>query len=275
MLLPFFEREWEGSADIATIRALSGASVEPPSGAPLQRWRHYATSQGWVAGYLQLAPALDFGVPLQPHDELLSVNTVFLLDLRGRNVLGSASRLLRRKVRTAEKLGVELVTDRLSLLDALLALYPSTMKRVGARSIYAVAPATLERWVDDPTSLVLGARLRGSVQAVYLLSTAGSHAESHIMVSTLEGRALTGWLMWSALERLRLDGIELANLGGGVRPGDGVYEFKARFNGQPKPLLAVRQIYDAARYQELCRRAGVPPTCEWFPAYRRAEAGRR
>jgi len=57
-------------------------------------------------------------------------------------------------------------------------------------------------------------------------------------------------------------------IGGGFRPGDGLYRFKARFRGNPAPLLSARQIYDRRRYDELCSEAGVAASGDWFPAYR-------
>src|SRR5689334_20721814 len=55
MLLPFFERSWQGTTDIATVPGLSGASISPSSIAPLSLWNEYAMSRKWVAGYLQIA----------------------------------------------------------------------------------------------------------------------------------------------------------------------------------------------------------------------------
>jgi hypothetical protein len=153
--------------------------------------------------------------------------------------------------------------------EALKRLYPLTMQRVAARPVYAVAPATLERWVFDQSSIALGARVGRSVQAVSIFSTAGRYAEYHINASTPAGRDLSAWLIWNAIERLRAAGVEVLNLGGGSRPDDGLAHFKERFHGEARPLWALRQVYDHAKYDELSRRAGVTST-EWFPAYRAA-----
>src|SRR5262249_5195987 len=55
MLLPFFERSWNGTTDVATIPGLSGAIIDPSSAAPLLLWRDFAIGQRWIAGYIQLA----------------------------------------------------------------------------------------------------------------------------------------------------------------------------------------------------------------------------
>jgi hypothetical protein len=272
MLLPFFERSWGGSTDVATIWALSGASIEPTSAAPLAVWRDYGASRGWVAGYVQLAPASDFRAELSAQDELVTVNTVFLLDISSPDVLASADPDVRRKVRKADDLGLAIVTDRARLSEAMKELYPSTMERTGARPRHRVAPETLARWAQDPTSLLLGAGAGGSIEAVSLFCAARTHAEYQLSASTADGRWLAAWLISNAIERLRRQGVDQLNLGGGVRPGDGVYAFKEQFGARPRPLLAVRQVYDVDAYEELCRLAGVQPGGGWFPPYRAAEA---
>jgi hypothetical protein len=267
MLLPFFEREWLGTTDIATIRGLSGASISPSSNAPLRLWREYAAQRGWVAGYIQLATTVSLEAALAG-DELVAHQRVFLLDLRSADVLHSASQIVRRKIRRAAKLGAILVEDRSVVAEALKRLYPATMQRVRARGVYGVSPATLERWVFDQSSIALGARIGRSIEAVSLFCAAGPYSEYHINASTPFGRDLTAWLIWNAIERLRAAGVHVLNLGGGTRPGDGLSQFKERFHGETRRLWAVRQIYDHAKYDELCRRAGVTCTRDWFPAYR-------
>ncbi|MEA2714843.1 MAG: hypothetical protein QOK27_2804 [Gemmatimonadales bacterium] len=267
MVMPFFEREWAGRTDIATIQGLSGASISPSSTAPLSLWREYAASQGWVAGYIQLATSVELGERV-PGAELVISNWVFLLDLTKGDVLDSASTIVRRKVRKAVKLGAVLVDDRSVLTERMKLLYPLAMERVGAPSRYRFSAQTLERWALDPSSIVLGARVGDDIEAVSVFSVAGRGAEYNINASTECGRDLTAWLIWNAASRLRERGIAELNLGGGVSPGDGVYRFKERFNGASKPVRAVCQIYDRASYDELCGHADAAASQGWFPAYR-------
>jgi hypothetical protein len=168
----------------------------------------------------------------------------------------------------AEKLGTTLLCDRSVLAEALKELYPSTMERLGAPARHRFAPTTLVEWACDPGSLVLGAGLGRTVEAVSVFLIAGEHAEYHLNASSEHGRELAAWLLWRAIVRLPRLGVRVLNLGGGLRPGDGLYRFKARFRGNPTPLLSVRQIYDQRRYNELCRQAGVATADGWFPAYR-------
>ena len=266
--MPFFERDWHGSTDIATTLGLSGASISPNSPAPLSLWREYARETGLGGGYMcSLRRPSDLTEP-PPGDEVSTSNAVFLLDLRAREVLAAASRIMRRKVRKASDLGATLVDDRRVLADELKRLYPAAMRRLGAQPQYDFSPETLERWALDPSSVVLGASVRGSVEAVSVACVSGRQAEYHISGSNEDGRQLDAWLIWNAVTRLRDRGVDVLNLGGGVRPGDGIYRFKERFNGREKAIRAVRQIYDPEKYDELCRNADVTGSRRWFPAYR-------
>src|SRR5207253_6040771 len=65
-------------------------------------------------------------------------------------------------------------------------------------------------------------------------------------------------------------GLSDFNNGGGVRAYDVLYDYKASCGAMEMPLVSVRQIYDPARYDELCTRSGVRAEGNWFPAYRHA-----
>ena len=190
---------------------------------------------------------------LLPDDEPVTVNAVLVLDLRAADLLRSVSESVRHKVRKAADLGAELVEDRSELARTMRSLYPLTMARVGARSHYDVDSKSLDRWVLDSSSVVLGARLGDRVEAVSVFCVAAHRAEYHINASSRRGRDLTAWLIWNAVERLRASGVETLNLGGGFRPGDGVYRFKEMFRGEARPLSALHQVYDQEMYDELSR----------------------
>jgi hypothetical protein len=264
--MPFFVRTWKGSADISTVLGLSGASMDISSSRLLPLWSEFARSQGWVAGYIQLEAGTALSADVM--GEVGTSNWVFVLDLRGASPLAGASSITHRKIRKAGKIGATLVEDRQLLAAALIDLYPDTMRRVGARSHYGFSAETLRRWAGDPDSMVLGAELEGCIEAVILVLVAKCRAEYHICANTVRGRDLTAWLLQNCIERLRAQGVATLNLGGGISPGDGLYRFKEKFGAIPKPLQAVRQIYDSIKYKELCRLAGAVLPAEYFPAYR-------
>jgi len=269
MLLPFYEREWQGSIDIATLIGPSGASILPDSTAPLSLWHEYAAAQRWVAGYIQLSTSVDLRADAVAGD-LVDLNEWFVLDLRPENLLETFAESVRQKVQRCGRDGTVLVDDRSTLVESTRRLFPAAMERVDARPHYHFSPETLDRWTLDPSSIVLGASVANSVEAVSVFSVAGDAAEYHINACSERGRGFAAWLIWNAIVRLKANGVRTLHLGGGVTRGDGLDQFKRRFRGTPKTLRAVRQIYDRPRYLELCRLANVPPTHHWFPAYRAA-----
>jgi len=267
MLLPFVERQWLGSTDISTILGISGASIAPDCGAPLALWHEFAASRGWVAGYIQLAVSVALEDCAFP-GRLVANNTTFLFDLRNEPTPSSLSQAIRRKIRRVERIGAVLVDDIPILVEALQRLYPPAMRRLGAAPYFRFAPVTLARWAASPTAMILGAQVDGVIEAVYLCLLADGHAEFHIFAASEIGRGLSAWLIWQGMPRLRQRGATCLNLTGGMRPGDGLYRFKAGFSGAPTPRRAVHQVYDQVRYDELCLRSGATAGTGWFPAYR-------
>lgn len=277
MVLPYIERRWQGTTDICTWLTVSGARLWGDPVPALAAWDAHARACGWVAGYIQVEPES----PLPGIAAAGTGNTVFLLDLAGPDPLAAASQIVRRKLRRAEAAGIVLVEQRATLAEALVRLYPEAIARLGASAAYALPAATLRALATAPEALVLGAAPAGGpVAAVMVFPVAGARAEYFLGASTPEGRDLTAWLLAQAIRRLQALGVGRLNLGGGVRPGDGLFDFKARFGGTPRPLGVLRQIHDPSAYAALCVAAGIAPQVGlggdpdaglrggWFPAYR-------
>jgi hypothetical protein len=248
---------------------ISGASISAASGAPLKLWHEFAVAQGWIAGYIQLAATTAFHADQRDvHGRIVVNNAVLLMNLNKHVPFDSLSGDIRRKVRGAEKSGASLIDDRAILSGALTCLYPATMQRVGAAAYFHFPKETLEWWAADPHCLLIGASIGDEVQAIHLFLISGERAESHVAASSERGRELSAWLIWKGFGLLRDHGVKVLNLSGGMRPHDGIYRFKQGFGGVPTPRRAIHQIYDQARYDELCRQSGVPSRTDWFPAYR-------
>jgi hypothetical protein len=62
------------------------------------------------------------------------------------------------------------------------------------------------------------------------------------------------------------------NLGGGIRPGDGVAQFKQRFGPKTLPLRSIKQVYQPETFSRLCGEVKADPNGrhDYFPPYRRA-----
>jgi hypothetical protein len=264
LIIPFLERNWAETVDISTITSVSGATMCSPDPALLDLWSEHARSEGWVAGYLQFAPETD----LSQIPNSRAGNVVFLMDLRDSDFVGEVSQIIRRKLRRAVALGVQLVDDRRRLAEAIVPLYRATMMRTRARIHYRYVEETLRSWVHDPRNLVIGAELSEGIAACALFLVNGSRAEYHLGASSESGRGLQAWLLNQGMRRLRELGVTILNFGGGISPGDGLFQFKAKFGGQAQPIQAVRQIYRSDVYKRLSREAHVSPNEPWFPAYR-------
>ncbi len=268
MLLPFFERSFLGTTDIATIPGLSGTSIEPISRAPFSLWREYAVAQGWICGYIQLALSAEFEDQV-PHSNVVAHNEVFVLDLRSPDILDTFSPNIRRKIRDGGRSGACLVEEPAVLAESLKRLHPAAMTRLAGDQF---SPETLDRWVHDPNCVGIGARIGHQIEAVHLYGVAGEYAEGHLAATSERGRGLGTWVIWNAIERLQQMGVQYLNIGGGGRVGDGIYRYKQGFNVAPTPLRSLRQVYDDERFNALCDRAGNLARDTWFPPYRASSA---
>ncbi|MBD3765384.1 MAG: GNAT family N-acetyltransferase [Rhodobacterales bacterium] len=269
MVLPFFERGGPGARDIATLPGLSGLRITPDSAAPLALWRDHACAQGWVCGYLQLS-ARNAGLADSPGDRIVAHNVLYEFDLDHWDIDSALRKNARRRLKAGERAGARLVDDPDRLRPAFLRLYPETMARLGARSVFP--PAVLTRWFQDPDLLFYGAEVAGQVQLLVLGRRLGPEAELHLTASTPEGRGLQAWLWAQLAEACRARGIRHLNIGGHLRPGDGIDFMKSQFGLAVHPLRSVRQVYDPARFAALCAAAGADPDDAYFPPWRRPAA---
>lgn len=264
LIIPYYERFWQGTIDICTVLSVSGAYAHPPLARLAESWSDFSRAQGWVAGYLQFGPES----PRAGLEDALEGNEVFLLDLTLPDLLAPASQLIRRKVRRAAAEGATLVQDPEALTQALVRLYPQTMERVGASAAYSLPDEALQGIARASDVMMLGAGGPDGIEAVMAFPFTSRRAELFINAGTERGRDLNAWLLWQAMQRLATAGIEVLNLGGGVRKGDGLYRFKSMFGAASQPLRALHQIYDAETYSRLCAQAGAGPGSAWFPPYR-------
>jgi hypothetical protein len=86
-----------------------------------------------------------------------------------------------------------------------------------------------------------------------------------------EGRRHAAALLWCGVNRLKSVGVPALNLGGGIREGDSLAGFKQRFGARKLPFRCLKQVYEPAAYEALCRRKNVDPDdlSGYFPPYRR------
>jgi hypothetical protein len=272
----FAERGDAPHIDVVTPYGFGGFTGVRAGPGLLDSWRQFAGDRGYVAGYLGLNPELSPDVCRQSPD-YAEHNDVYILELdRGLDALRAAlSRNRRRQLRAFEARG-SLVRERERLSAYFLANVDAFLQSSGASAAYAFSQSTWRSLLDLEDVFLIGAEgPDGDVVAACLFSHTRHCGEAMFSISSPAGREYAAPLIWAGAAELTARGVQRLNLGGGVRRGDGVAEFKERFGAKRLPLGALRQVYRPAVYAELCRGAGVADLADpaaYFPAYRRPGA---
>jgi hypothetical protein len=148
-----------------------------------------------------------------------------------------------------------------------LAAYEQTMRRTGAAERYFFGAAYFDLVLASPrTCLALAHAPDGRVAAASIL--AGSDGFLHYYLSGSADSHLRDSPMKNVVAALvELSGEEQMplNLGGGIRRGDRLEEFKRGFANREQPWFSSEVVCDTEAYARLsrAREAG-----EFFPAYR-------
>lgn len=269
IVCPFSTREFDGARDLLTPFGFSGFSGHGDAGDFARHWSEYAREQEFVCGYIGLHPALD-GARFAETADVYEANSAFLLDLTGSEaaLLGRMSLNRRRQIRAWDNGHVELVEDRDALSSFFHRRLATFLDERGAAKVNYQSRASLELLASLDNVLMLGAAVEGTLQAVSMFGYTRHVGEFLFNVSLPEGQRHSAPLIWCAAMRLRSLDVPTLNLGGGIRPGDGVAAFKTRFGGREVPLRSVRQVYRPDRFDALCRSAGVTTARDrYFPPY--------
>lgn len=269
---PIVERAVDQDVDVVTPYGFSGFAGEGHDDQLPLLWREWARRQGYVAGFVMQNPLLGSS-PYAMLGEAYQQKHVYAIDLT-RPVDDLFDRLhtnRRRQLRRWEQIAAGLVLDRTRLTAFLLDHYREFLRSRDATAVYDLAPESLAVLADLDNVVLVGAAEGGRLTAVSMFGYTGSGADYLFNVSVPEGRPHSAALIWYAVLRLRSLGVPWLNLGGGVAEDDGVARFKQRFGADVLPLVYLKQVYDEARYRDLCRRAGVDhdDLTGWFPPYRR------
>jgi hypothetical protein len=193
------------------------------------------------------------------------------MDLHG-DVHGRLSENRRRQLRDWPSVAATLEYDRERLTDFLLATYAEFFARRGAGGATNLSPDTMAAIAALDDVIIVGAGTGGALESVAIFGHTPHAGDYLFNVSIPGGERHAVHLIWSAVERLRELGVPSLNLGGGIREGDDLAEFKRRFGAGELPLASLRQVYLPDLYERLCREAGVTSDRSgWFPPYRAAD----
>jgi hypothetical protein len=273
---PVMEREFEGYVDVCTPYGFSGFAGTGDWIAMQEAWRKLAVQRGYVCGYIGLNPLLT-ATEHFPANELHEYSDVYVLDLRRSeaDLYAALTANRKRQLKSAEAkatgLDVSPEACRTFLSDHLDAFYDQR----GVGSAYRLTRETLESLMNPAHSVITGAEDDAGVVAASLFVHSSYIAEYFAGISTPAGRRWSAVLLWRGAMELMRRGIPFLNLGGGVRRGDGVAEFKSRFGAERHPLCALKQVYRPDEYTRLCASVGTDPEARdgFFPAYHQARNG--
>lgn len=269
VVCPFSVREHDGALDWVTPVGFSGFASNGPWPGFVAHWAAFARAQGAVCGYIAQHPA--FGDPSleggSAGDEML-----YFLDLQSGldGVLAQAGTDRRRDWRRWQEQGHRFILEREVLAEFLCDQHRPFLDRMGAGPAAYWNDAALTTLLRAPGAGLLGsADMEGRLVAVTLYGWTPWGAEGVIQAALPEGRHHTTALMLGGVRDLAERAVPWLNLGGGVRPGDSVAAAKLRWRPRSQAFRRLKQVYDPARYAELCTAAGVPASVGggYFPAY--------
>ncbi|MCL2470236.1 MAG: GNAT family N-acetyltransferase [Propionibacteriaceae bacterium] len=192
----------------------------------------------------------------------------------------------RTAIRQARKHGL---TAQVVALDASISrpdhafryLYDLSMRRLHAGQEYFFSDDYFHRCFEvlgDCTRLAVVKDAEATIVAAALLFVDGERLHYHLSASNLGAahRGANNLLLWTAAEWGNQKGLKWFHLGGGTRPNDSLFSFKASFGGQRCHYLVGTVIVDSDRYHALTAERAHSLGCEvtdllatkYFPAYR-------
>jgi len=271
IVTPLAERPFGELVDVVTPYGFSGFVGSGEHARFPELWREFARSRRYVCGYIGLHPLLTRASYVCPSD-VVEHHQVYVLDLTLsiEQLFRRLSELRRRGLKAWRASESTYSLDRERLAAFFVEQYTDFMRARGARDVYLVSKETLIALCEAPTMLLVGGCAAGRLEAVALFGYTPYVGDYLFSVSVEGGQRHTTALIWYAVQYLQALGVPLLNLGGGIRPNDGVAQYKERFGAARVPLRALQHVYRAREYAALCRRVGADPRDRggYFPAYR-------
>lgn len=161
------------------------------------------------------------------------------------------------------------IFDRSLLAPAVKSLYGETLRRVNASDVYYFSDDTLDILMDSSKALLIGVKDEKGIQAVSIFLHTQFAAEYFLNATTLQGRKYSRKILWRAIETLKDMEVASLNLGGGVKPGDSLDDFKRRFGGKALDGQALKIIFNQGVYNALSEKycGGNNQAAGYFPPY--------
>jgi hypothetical protein len=203
--------------------------------------------------------------------DLAEQQRVYTLDLRlsQARLFAHLSENRRRELRDWNSQRSSLVLERDALRTFVIAHYRAFMMRRGASRAYLLSDESLHALCSLDDVLLVGAGRPGRVEAVAAFGYTADVGDYLFSISAVDGHGHGAALVWYGVQHLKWLGVPALNLGGGVRPNDGVAQFKERFGATQVPLRSLKQVYRPDVYRALCarRQGDGMEQSGYFPPY--------
>jgi hypothetical protein len=270
LLYPFLVRQLPGGrCDITSAYGFGG-----PFGSAQPGWRDAfraaCAERGVVSEFVRFHPVRGNQALAGDDLALTLVQEMVVLDLEGdddelvRRMVPQARNKLRKALRAG------LVAEPRRDLERFQRMYTEAMHAAGARESYLFSLEYFEALDRLGEGLLM---LDAGQAAALFLSGAGA-MHYFLAASTADGRrnAAANLVIYEAMRRARDAGLGVLDLGGGLRDGDALHDFKQSFGAGRAPYYVGSAVHDQRAYLELAERAGVRADDGYFPAYRKSVA---
>lgn len=236
-----------------------------------EEMQHFFISQQIICGYLAVHPTQNSIAFTEQHIG----GTIYIHDLVGSEAdwLTAMSKSSRYELTQWLKQDYDIISDKHILAQHIVNLYGETLSRVNAATVYYFQPETLINILMHPHTIALGIKNHTQVEAISLFPYTPYMADYFLNASTLKGRQHTRGLIWHAMRTLKKIHIPQLNLGGGVKPGDHLDDFKRRLAGKPQTHGVLKQIYNKNVFTKLCE--SIDSSTTYFPPYYSAKSNTR
>lgn len=285
----YVHRDRDGDVDVACPVALRGETGELDAYTPYgfngftatgpqpdfrHHWGEFARSRKWVASYALQHPSLSVDLGFPAHEVRRAGDTYVLeVDRPLSAVLEGMSKGRRAELRRWERQPARLTSDREWILAFFTAEAERFLRAREATGAYHLRTATWAGLLDDPNVIGVAVHESGRLVAASLFGISQTSADFLFAMSVPGAESYSAPLIWEQVKTLHERTITSVNLGGGIRPDDGVAEFKRRFGATPVAMTRLCSVHRHDTYQSLCAKAGLPGATAqgFFPPYRRRQ----
>ncbi len=261
----------QDSSDITTPYGFSGFAYHGTCHEFAESWYSFMQEQGYICGHIALHPFVNAEFTFRPSD-LFAGKTTYMLDLTSdlEAIRKNFSNDHRQRLRQWQKAGFVVCREKSEdVIASFVKHYSAALQARNAAAVYDFGETAWRQIIASPHSHLLSVAVDGYIQAVTIFIHYHDIVDYYMIASNDEGRAHARGILFDAVTYFHEQGAKWLHLGCGVREGDALEQFKARFGGKPMTTYALKQIYDQSAYTQSCAKYGVDPEnlTGYFPAY--------